>query len=541
MWLLTYDSRVTSASTAADDGSAPPRAKLVLTALVLVAGVANMNLAVANVALPDIGKALDASSTQLNLIAVGYSLGLAATVLYFGAIGDRFGRKKMIVIGMSITLPASLIAGLAPTVEILFAGRLLGGIGAGLAFPTTLAMITALWSGARRTRAIAAWSALGAAISSTGPLLSGALLEWFDWHAVFLVTIPLALIALGMALWLLPNDSGDRAATLDNLGGILSIVLVGATVLALNFAPIADKRTAVLVLAAVAVLACIGFVVRQLRVRVPLFDLRIARRRTFWVAAVGGIVIFGTLMGAMYVGQQFIQNVLGYSTLASGSMMLPAAAAMIVVAPQSAKLVESKGSRFTLMLGYVFIVAGLTIALLTWHEGASVWVVFAVYVCIGIGVGFAGTPASHSLTGSVPVQRAGMASSMSDLQRDLGGAIMQSLLGAVLTAGYATALSKAIENSPNAEQVSQQTEAALTKSFSGASVVAERYPQYSTQIIEAAKQAFVDGDTKAYATAIIVVLIGAAVVLFGYPNAETEREVMRRYASENESDVTAAP
>ncbi len=501
-----------------------------LTALILVAGVANMNLAVANVALPDIGKALDASSTQLNLIAVGYSLGLAASVLYFGAIGDRFGRKKMVVIGMALTLPASLVAGFATDVNVLFGARVFGGIAAGLAFPTTLAMITALWSGAPRTKAIATWSALGAAISSAGPLLSGALLEWFDWHAVFLVTLPLAVIALAAAVWLLPNDSGDASAVLDNIGGVLSIILVGSTVLALNFAPVSDMRTALLVLSIVAVLSCIAFVVRQLRVRVPLFDLRVARRRTFWVAAVGGLVIFGTLMGAMYVGQQFIQNVLGYSTLAAGSLMLPAAAAMILVAPRSAQLVERKGSRFTLLVGYVFILAGLTIALITWREGASVWTVIATYLSIGVGIGFAGTPASHSLTGSVPVQRAGMASSMSDLQRDLGGAIMQSMLGAVLTAGYATALSKTIADSPDAAQVSAQTEAALTKSFSGASVVAERYPQYSEQIIAAARDAFVHGDAKAFAVAIIAVLAGAAVVAIWYPNAHDERELMREYA-----------
>ncbi|MAU80265.1 MFS transporter [Gordonia sp. Z-3] len=515
-----------------DDGVAPARAGRVLTALILVAGVANINLAVANVALPDIGEALDASSTQLNLIAVGYSLGLAASVLYFGALGDRYGRKRMLVFGMSLSIPASLVAGFAPSFEVLFGARVVGGISAGLAFPTTLAVITALWSGARRTKAIAAWSALGAAISASGPVLSGGLLEVFKWNAVFLVTLPLAVIALIGAWFLVPSDSGDTAATVDNLGGVLSIVLVGATVLALNFAPLGDKGTAVVILTAIALVAALGFVVRQLRVRVPLFDLRIARRRTFWVAAVGGIIIFGTLMGAMFIGQQFLQNVLGYSTLEAGAMILPAALAMVVVAPQSAKLVEALGSRFTLLLGYAFIVAGLVVAYLTWDEGASVWVVIAAYFLIGVGVGFAGTPASHSLTGSVPVQRAGMASSMSDLQRDLGGAIMQSLLGAILTAGYAKSLSASIAASPQADEITAQSEAALTKSFSSAEVLASRYPQYADQIIAAARNAFVDGDTRAYGAAIAVVVLGALIVLFGYPGHAREREAMARYAAQ---------
>ncbi|AZG47529.1 Antiseptic resistance protein [Gordonia insulae] len=516
----------------ADEGTAPARAPIILAALILVAGVANINLAVANVALPDIGRDLDASSTQLNLIAVAYSLGLAASVLYFGALGDRYGRKRMLVMGMSLSIPASLVAGFAPNFEVLFGARVVGGISAGLAYPTTLAIITALWSGAERTKAIAAWSAFGAAISASGPVMSGGLLEVFSWHSVFLVTVPLAVLALIGAWWLVPKDGGDQAATVDNIGGVTSIVLVGATILALNFAPLGDKRTAVLVLTAVAVLALVLFVVRQLRVRVPLFDLRVASRRTFWVAAVGGIIVFGTLMGAMFIGQQFLQNVLEYSTLEAGAMIIPAALAMVVVAPRSAKLVEAKGSRFTLLLGYLFIVLGLALALVTWDEGASVWSVIGAYLLIGIGVGFAGTPASHSLTGSVPVERAGMASSMSDLQRDLGGAIMQSLLGAILTAGYAKALSSTISSSPQADQMTAQTESALTKSFSSAEVMSERYPQYADQIISAARDAFVQGDTRAYAAAIVVVVIGAIVVFFGYPKHDAERSAMRRYAQE---------
>src|SRR3954469_13239392 len=126
---------------------APARARLVLLALILVAAVANLNLAVANVALPDIGKAFDTSQTTLNLIAVGYSLGLAASVLYFGAIGDRYGRKLMLLVGTALAIPASLVATWAPSDEVLIAGRVLGGLAAGMAFPTTLALIAALWSG----------------------------------------------------------------------------------------------------------------------------------------------------------------------------------------------------------------------------------------------------------------------------------------------------------------------------------------------------------------------------------------------------------
>ncbi|MBI2703867.1 MAG: MFS transporter, partial [Actinobacteria bacterium] len=203
-------------------GTAPDRAPVVLVTLILVAAVANLNLAVANVALPDIGKAFDASQTQLDLVAVGFSLGLAASVLYLGALGDRHGRKLMLNIGLALSIPASLAAAWAPYIEVLVLARLLGGLAAGMAFPTTLALITALWSGGRRTRAIALWSGLGGAISSLGPLASGFMLQRFWWGSVFLLTLPLAAIALYLALRFVPAHVNEATNPVDNLGGILS-------------------------------------------------------------------------------------------------------------------------------------------------------------------------------------------------------------------------------------------------------------------------------------------------------------------------------
>src|SRR5664279_4747376 len=207
-------------------GRPAPVSVWVLVALILVATVANLNLAVANVALPDIGKAFDASQTELNLVAVGFSLGLAASVLYLGAVGDRYGRKQMLVLGMIFTVPACLLAGFAPSIEVLFGARVLGGVAAGLAYPTTLALITALWNGPDRTKAIAMWSAIGGATAALGSLLAGWLLLHLDWKSVFLVTVPLAVVALVMAALMVPAHINETTDRVDNLGGVLSIVLV---------------------------------------------------------------------------------------------------------------------------------------------------------------------------------------------------------------------------------------------------------------------------------------------------------------------------
>jgi DHA2 family multidrug resistance protein-like MFS transporter len=518
----------------------PARAGLVLISLIAVAAVANLNLSVANVALPSIGRAFDSSQTTLDLIAVGYSLGLAASVLYLGALGDRYGRKLMLILGMALSVPACLLAAYAPSDIVLFTARVLGGISAGMAYPTTLALIAALWSGPGRTRSIALWSAIGGGIAALGPLVAGALLEKFWWGSVFLITLPLAGIALVVALIFVPSHVNETSDPVDNLGGVLSVVLVGTLILAINFAPVPNKGTLALGLAAIAVAVAIAFIIRQRRATNPLYDLHVAGRRIFWVAACAGIIVFGSLMGSAFVSQQYLQNVNGYSTLEAGAAFLPAVIFMVLVAPRSAKLVETRGARFTLLTGYVSLFIAFAWMLLFWSEGSPYWQVGVAYMLIGIGVGFAGTPASHSLTGSVPVQRAGMASGTADLQRDLGGAIMQSVFGALLTAGYASAVSATIAASPNAGQVTTSVQSQLTKSFSSAAAIAERYPQYSTQIIQGAKSSFLAGADWAYTAGIIAIVVGAAIVFFLFPKREQELRLLATYHAEDTNRSTAA-
>ena len=529
---------MSSPDTRGKPSTAPERAKLVLVSLIIVAGVANLNLSVANVALPDIGEAFDSGQVTLNLIAVGYSLGLAASVLYFGAIGDRYGRKLMLLLGTLLAIPMSLLAGLAWSDDVLFVARVGGGLAAGMAYPTTLALIAALWSGEGRTKAIALWSALGGGIAALGPLVSGALLEVFSWESVFVVTIPLAVIALVMAFLFVPSHVNETTESVDHPGGVLSVILVGSLILCINFAPVPSEGKLVLILGVIALVTAIGFLLRQRRARNPLYDLRVAARRTFWVAALAGIIVFGSLMGAAFISQQYLQNVLGYSTLQAGAAIMPAVIFMVLVAPRSAKLVEARGARFTLLAGYVPLVLAFVWMLLIWDENAPYWQVALAYAFIGIGVGLAGTPASHSLTGSVPVKRAGMASGTADLQRDLGGAIMTSIFGALLTAGYTAAAGQLISES--GRNITQSTEAELTKSFASAADTAQRYPQYSDQIIAGARTAFIQGDQWAYLAGVIAVLGGAVLVWFFFPKREEEQRMLAAFHAEDTGESAAA-
>ena len=356
---------------------------------------------------------------------------------------------------------------------------------------------------------------------------------------MFVITLPLAVVALWMAFRHVPAHVNETTDPVDNLGGILSVVMIAALVLAINFAAVPSEGTVAVGLGLIALAAAGAFVIRQRRAPAPLYDLEVASRRTFWVAAVAGIIVFGTLMGAMFIGQQYLQNVLEYSTLDAGTAIIPAAIGLVLIAPRSAKLIESHGSRLTLLVGYFFCLLGFLTMLLLWDESTPYWEIGLAYLLVGVGVGFAGTPASHSLTGSVPVARVGMASGTSDLQRDLGGAIMQSILGAVLTAGYAASISASIASSPDKDKVTDNIQAELQKSFSSAAEVAEQYPQYSKQIIAAARESFLDGDHRAYIAGIVAILLGALIVRLCFPNKDDEARLHAEYDAEDAGRVTA--
>ena len=533
-WEKCTVGKVMTATTAS---GAPAKAGRILTALILGAGVANMNLAVANVGLPDIGRDLGATQSGLNIVAMGFSLGLAATVLYLGAIGDRYGRKGMLLLGLIAGIPTALMSALAPSVEILAASRLLGGFAAGMAYPTTLALISALWSGPARTRAIALWSALGAAMSALSPLLAGGILLFANWGWAFLIAVPFALPAIFLVWKEVPAHVNETSERVDHIGGVLSAVFVGSLVLGINFISLPNEIMTASITLALAAVSGVAFFWREARAGEPLFDLHYAARPTFWVAAVSGIIVFGSLMGAMFIGQQFLQNVLSYNSLEAGAAILPCVILMVITATFSSRLIARFGSRLTLMLGFALCTLGFVSMWALWGLSTPVaWVVLS-YALIGAGVGIAGTPASHSLTASVPVTRVGMASGTGDLQRDLGGAIMQSLLGAILGASYASAISTQISSAPSETQslITDTIGNQLRASFGSASDLAAQSPQYADAIVAAARQSFLDGANSAYLAGIAAMIIGAALTWFFYPRKQREEEMFAQFESERGS------
>jgi MFS family permease len=266
--------------------------------------VANINLGIANVALPEIGGALDASQAQLNLIAVSFTLGLAASVLYLGALADRYGRKRALLLGSTLSIPTAMLAAWAPNAQVLIAARFAGGIAAGLLYPTTLSLITALFRGPARTKAIASWSGIGGGFSVVGPVIGGILLGRAWWGSVFLVTTPVAVVVVILAVLWLPAHAGETPDAVDHPGGVLSVLFIAPLVLGISLVPNYGFNSAVLGLFAVSAVALAAFVLRERACTRPLFSLPVLRVRTYTVALIGGTITWGALLGAAFIGQQ---------------------------------------------------------------------------------------------------------------------------------------------------------------------------------------------------------------------------------------------
>lgn len=511
----------------------PPRSAFVLLALITGAIVANINLGIANVALPTIGADLGATQDQLTSVANAFALGLASTVLYLGSIGDRYGRKLLFVLGAVLTVPTSMVAAWAPNPEVLILARFASGVAAALLFPTTLSLISALYRGKARVSAIALWSGLGAGVAALAPVLGGWMLESFWWGSVFLITLPLVVVALLVGLWVLPWHAAEEVFPVDHLGGILSIIGVGGLVIVIEHV---DKGITVswLIYLAVAVLALAAFFWRQTKAPRPLVDLPLAKARTFWVAFVAGAITFGSLIGTMFIGQQFTQNVLGYDPLTAAAVVVPAAITMALFGQIAGRMVNSRGSKLTFSIGLVLVALAFALMLVTWQAGASIGWVIGAYALIGSGVGLCVTPASRSLMSSVPPVRGGMGSAFLDLTRDFGGAIMQAIMGALLAGAYSAKIAADLASLPSSQaaKVSDETADALTSSFQSAEQVAQQYPDYASQITSAAADAFTTGKSAAMLVALAMSLIGLALVVFVYPRKEAEEAYYAKVAAD---------
>lgn len=481
----------------------------------LVIGLDNTIL---NVALPTLVRELGASASQLQWMVDAYILVFAGLLLTMGAIGDRFGRKRALSAGLLLFGLGSLGAAFSGSANMLIATRAAMGIGGALIMPSTLSIITNVFSGAERGRAIAAWAAVSGLGIIGGPVLGGWLLEHFWWGSVFLVNVPIVLIAVLAGYYLVPESKDPNTTPLDPVGAGLSIAGLSALVYAIIEAP-ANGWTDPLILGGFAVAAVLlGLMVWwELRTPHPMLQMSFFRSARFSAASASITLVFFAMFGTVFLIAQYLQFVLGFSPFEAGLRVMPVAT-LIVAAPLSARLTEKLGSKIVVTTGLVIVAIALTVMAGVEVDGGYGRVALALSI-MGFGMGMTMAPATDSIMGSLPLAKAGVGSAMNDTTRQVGGALGVAVLGSVLASTYSAAMIPMVAALP-----APAAELALD-SVGGAARVAAEIGEAGAALLQAAASSFVDGMGDAALVAALVALAGAVVAAVFLPSRAPDPQV----------------
>jgi EmrB/QacA subfamily drug resistance transporter len=457
-----------------------------------------------NVALPTLSNELDASASQLQWIVDSYILVFAGILLTMGALGDRFGRKLALNIGLIIFGVTSVFAAFSDSANTLILARAVMGIGGALIMPSTLSIITNIFKGAERGRAIAAWAAVAGLGIVIGPALGGWLLEHFFWGSIFLINVFVASVAMILGFFLVPESKDPNATPLDPLGAVLSIAGLVSLVYAIIEAPAKGWTDPIVVTAFVAAVILIGlFLWWETRTEHPMLRLDFFKNPRFSAASGAVTLVFFAMFGTVFLLTQYLQYVLGFTPLEAGIRVMPIAT-MIIAAPLSARFVERVGTKIVVSTGLV-IVAGSMAWLATTNIDSGYGHVAITLVLLGIGMGTAMAPATDSIMGSLPLAKAGVGSAMNDTTRQIGGALGVAILGSILASIYASGMGSAVAGLP--------AEAAgfAQDSIGGAYRVASQLGAAGEPLIAAANQSFVDAMSIAVWVAAGIALLGAVI------------------------------
>lgn len=483
---------------------------LCLSLVMVVMAVSSLN-----VAMPTLQRDLGTSATMLQWIVDSYALVFAGLLLTAGALGDRFGRKGALLVGLGVFAAGSLISGLAGSAELVIAGRAVTGAGPAFIMPATLSLITAIFPPEERQRAIALWVGFAGAGGALGPIVSGALLEGFWWGSAFLVNLPVvAITAVAVALYS-PRSRDDEATPLDPRGAVLS--LVGMT--GLLFAIIEGPErgwTSPVVLATFVVTAAfiVGFVRWERVAPHPMLPISYFSDRRFSVGSGTVTASFFVMFGFFFLFSLYLQFARGYSPLEAGLATLPFAVAFVIVSPRSAALAERIGSGRT--IAYGFAVVGLGMAVMgVIGVDTPYLVLVAAMVLLSSGMAVVAAPATSGIMNAVPMSKAGVGSAVNDTTRELGGALGIAVLGSIANSAYRSNIDLGGLGLSSSE-VSEAEE-----SIGAASATAERVGGAAgAGIVERAATAFTDAVNVASIFSAVIVIAAAAIVARTFTRAK---------------------
>jgi len=492
-----------------------PRRQAILAVLCLSLLVVVIDNTVLNTALPTLARDLHAGTSGLQWVVDAYSLAFASLLVTAGALGDRYGRRRALNLGLVVFAVGSLAAAFAPSAGLLIADRVVMGVGAAFVMPSTLSILNAVFPPAERPRAIAAWSAVAGVGIVIGPTLGGALLSQFSWGSIFLVNVPLVALALFGVARIVPETVQGERGRLDVAGTLLSAAGLLAVVDAIIEAPSRGwgaPVTLVELVTGVALLA--AFVVWELRTPHPLIDIRVFANRAFSGAAASVTVIFFSLFGSLFALTQYLQLVHGYSPLSAGVRALPFALAMGAVSPVSTALASRLGTRWVVAGGLALMGVGL-LALST-AGVATPYPPLAGYVAVmGAGMGLVMAPASTTIMASVPPEQAGAGSAVNDTVREVGGALGVAVIGSLVSGLYGHRVTDLLSTHHAPE--------ALTHAASGSVAAADLIGQrlggvHGSEIVGAAHAAFASAMGGGMKLAAVVTLAGALGCLVALPS-----------------------
>lgn len=448
-----------------------------------------------NVALPRLQEDLGATTSQLQWVVDAYSVLFAGSLLLAGSLGDRFGRRRVLLIGLAVFGTASLAAGLSSDVMALMAARAVMGIGAACIMPSTLSILTQVFTDPRqRLQAISIWAAVAGAAIAVGPILGGVILAHADWNAVFLINPPLAALAFVGVLLIVPESRDESKPRLDPLGALLSTTGIVALIVAVIEFPESglDVVTATAALSAAVLLT--AFVVWERRAPNPLLPMGLFGNRLFTTSAACVGLVYFALMGMMFFLPQFLQLVQDLTPLQSGLATLPGAGMLLIGSLVSPSLGERFGSRAVLVGGLSAVAAGLFA--LGFVTSAAPYVVVGVpFALMGVGLGLALPQATNGILAAVPRQRSGLGSAVNDGIGELGGSLGVAVLGAILAAGYRSMIESAIAAAGSSIDVIPEGVVEAVRESLAAGVIAIQglNPDLADPIREVAADAFVTG------------------------------------------------
>lgn len=413
-----------------------PRQLVGLMVLCFTLLLISVDQTVLNVALPTLVKQLHPSSSGLQWIADSYTLTNAVLLLLGGALGDRFGRRRMFIVGSAVFGAGSLACALVHSAGPLIAGRAFTGLGAAFLMPATLSIIVSMFDGHMRARAIGFWAGVGGIGAATGPLLGGWLLQNFWWGSVFLINVPIAVVAIVGALFVLPESRADLPAPLDPVGVVLSAAGFAALTYALIVAPIEHWGSpTVLGMLAASVVLIAAFMMWDGRRDYPLFDLDLFRNRTF-SSGIGALTsVFFAMFGTSFLLSQYIQFVDGYDVFGVGIRFLPLALGSLVTSNLAARVTARFGLRRVLLTGMAEVAIGLGIVAVVPMGSSYLWVGLA-FGLIGTGMGLAVAPASNAVMSTLPPDKVGAGSGIRGTVQLLGGSFGIAIVGSLATSHY---------------------------------------------------------------------------------------------------------